>query len=696
MRKDDAISTRSPHECRRLDRPWLAGAFWACWLSLPVSGLAGGHPVPLALPGTTAPWTVAQEEVQNRRLEAETKTRALFAHAQTGSGLRNKATANLDRYDVTSYDLVLELNPLAEILTGTGTVRATVTAADLVTLELDLASQLSVSAVRSAGMPAIFSHANDLVTITLDRTYSTGEEVTVAVDYAGDPSGAYFGWAQYGGQPLIWTLSEPYGARGWWPCKDLNSDKADSVALHVTVPESYVVASNGTLDQVTSGSGLKTYHWTERYPIATYLVSVTAHPFATFSDEYVSAQGDTMPLEYFVVPDKLATARSGYAVVPEMIATFAGLFGPYPFLAEKYGHAHFPWGGGMEHQTCTSLNLDGYSEGLISHELGHQWFGDLVTCADFAHIWINEGFATWCEAYWREQKYGEAAYRDEMNQARYLGPGTIIVENPGSFSTIFDWNLTYQKASWVPHMLRHVVGEAQFQTGLQTLLTDFGFGTATTADVQSVFETVSGLDLEAFFQQWIYGEYFPAYVLSWTGTPEGAQTRVRIKIEQVQTVTGLFTMPLDVRISTTNGDTTVVVQNSEAEQWYDFLVDGTAFQVLLDPDSWVLRSVDYAGASDVPKADEATVVLRDNVPNPFNPTTVIRFSLRESREIRLDIHDLAGRLVKNLVAGSFGSGDHQVRWNGTDAAGRAVASGTYFVRLHGAGTSQVRPMTLVR
>ncbi len=586
---------------------------------------AAGHPTPMALPLAAGPWTEAGAKDHHRQLEAESKTRALFGAQRDRLAGADKSTASMDQYDVRFYDLVLDLDPVARILTGTTTIVAEVTGAGLATLDLYLSLQMNVTGITSAGVPVSSSRFNSLLTVTLERTYLPGETVSLVIDYWGNQAGDYFGWETYGGQPLIWSLSEPYGARTWWPCKDLNTDKADSVALHVTVPENLIVASNGTLDGVTGPAGVKkTYHWTERYPIATYLVAVTAHPYAVFTDQYISAQGDTMPLEYYVVPDKLATAMASYAVVPGMISAFAGLFGEYPFLQEKYGHVQFLWGGGMEHQTCTSLTVNGYSQGLISHELGHQWFGDLVTCTDFGHIWVNEGFATWCEAYWREQNEGIAAYHDEMNQARFLGAGTIFVEDPSDFNTIFNYFLSYQKASWIPHMLRHMVGETVFKAALQRLLGDHGFSDATTEDVQAAFEAESGLDLTVFFQQWIYGEYYPDYGLSWTTAPEGAASRVMVRVAQLQTNTGLFTMPLDVKIRTDLGDTTFVVANSQAEQWYDFVVDGTVLDVQLDPDGWVLCEVTNQGVSGVAaRAPQVAVELLANVPNPFNPATTI-------------------------------------------------------------------------
>jgi aminopeptidase N len=674
------------------------GLFLACLAGAPPLAQGTGHPVPLARPDGGGPWVPGLEATRHRTLEAETKARGLAAWQSADRVDANKASANMDLYDVRFYDLALDFNTVTKILSGTVLVRAEVTGPTLGAMDLDLDLNMYVPQTRSGGSVVPYSRVGSRLTVTLDRSYAQGEQVDVEVDYYGNPSGDYFGWSSYGGLPLVWTLSEPYGARDWWPCKDLNTDKADSVALHVTVADNLIVASNGTLDQVTvPAAGRQTYHWTERYPIATYLVAVTAHPFATFSDRYVSAAGDTMPLEYFVVANRLAASQAAYAPVPAMITAFAGLFGEYPFLTEKYGHVHFLWGGGMEHQTCTSLHYLAESPGIVAHELGHQWFGDLVTCADFSHIWINEGFATWCEAYWLEMSVGQAAYRAEMNLARYLGSGTIIVENPNDFFSIFNTNLSYNKASWVPHMLRRMVGETDFAAALQLLRSGHGFGSATTADVQSAFEAASGQDLSVFFQQWIYGQYYPAYRFGWTATAAGPQTRVMVSIEQTQVNTGLFTMPLDVRVSTAVGDTTFVVQQSQAHQWFGFLVDGPVTDVALDPDGWVLCTIEAAGASEVPPGPELTFALRGNVPNPFNPVTTITFHLAESRSVRLDIHDLAGRLVRNLVAESRGAGDHQVRWDGTDDRGRAVASGTYYARLQGAGVDpQVKAMTLVR
>jgi hypothetical protein len=275
--------------------------------------------------------------------------------------------------------------------------------------------------------------------------------------------------------------------------------------------------------------------------------------------------------------------------VKDMIAAYAGIFGEYPFIAEKYGHAQFLWGGGMEHQTCTSLGV--FNEYIVAHELSHQWWGDLVTCRDFHHIWVNEGFATYCEALWSEAVSGTAAYHADLSFNKYFGSGTIYVPDVSDDSRIFDSNLSYNKGSWVLHMLRRVIGDSAFFAALRQFYAQYGYSTATTEDFRDVCEAVSGRDLDAFFQQWIYGEYYPHYLSSWTSAPGGGGYDVTLRLDQVQSWQ-LFNMPLDVRITTEAGEQVFVVQDSLASQTFTFHVDAAPIALAVDPDDWVLKVIE--------------------------------------------------------------------------------------------------------
>ena len=658
-------------------------------VALPVAAI---ELVPIAQPVPSQVWDAAYLDQQGSLLEAGIKGRLVEKAAKADPG----ATPGMDDYDVAYYDLVLDINTRRKEVTGTTTIRATVTGSSLAAVDLHLASIHTVTEVRTGGVVTGFNHpAGELLTVFLDRTYLQGEVFEVEVDYHGDPATGFrdsYGWSSAEGEDMIWTLSEPYGARDWWPSKDLNTDKADSVDLHVTVPDPLVVASNGLLTgQTVPEAGRTTYHWSTRYPIPTYLVSLAIHPYQIINDVYVPAVGDPMPVVHYSVPAYASDATAGYAVTIDMITAFAGAFGEYPFIEEKYGHAHFPWGGGMEHQTCTSMLYWYYGEHIIAHELAHQWWGDMITCADFHHIWLNEGFARWCEAYWEEVRNGPVAYRNAMNSHKYLGAGTVYVEDT-VLDNIFDGNLSYDKASWVVHMLRFVLGEEDFFDGLLAYRAAYEMGSAITEDLQAVLETVSGRDLSTFFQQWIYGDLYPSYAMGWAVSAAG--DRLDVSLRQVQLSVPLFTMPLEIRVTTDVETVTHRIENSLAQEWYSFPVSGTVQSVELDPDDWVLCTKTDEGISTVP--DAVVTRITGNTPNPFNPRTAIAYELAADGSVTLEIFDLAGRRVRTLVSAAQTAGPGRTVWDGTGDDGRQVAAGVYFARLRAGGVESLHKLSLVK
>jgi len=524
-----------------------------------------------------------QREMARAKAERFAKMQATF----------REPTANQEDYDVKFYDIEITVDPSTETVSGAVTLRAKVLQA-LNVVDLDLANTLTVSQVVGPAGIHPFTHANDILSVTLDRTYTLGEQFEFTVDYSGPPDPSYgaFGFDSHEGQPMIWSLSEPFGARSWWPCKDVPSDKADSVDICITVPNGLIVASNGTLRDIDYGKAETAYHWHEGYPIATYLVSVAIHPYTVFSHWYHYAPDDSMEVRYFVFPDHYDDVQATYAKTVPMITLYSTLFGQYPFLEEKYGHAEFLWGGGMEHQTITSLGS--WSEYLIVHELAHMWWGDMVTCDDFHHIWMNEGFATYSEALWSEFTYGTSYYHQDMMAAKYFGSGTIYVPETTDWNRIFHTGLSYNKGSWVLHMLRHVVGDSTFFEILQTYYADsrYQYGTVTTEQFRDLCEDVSGMDLDFFFHEWIYEEYYPSYSYNWTVAPNGGLYDVNVTINQLQSHY-LFEMPIDVRITTASDDTTTFVAwDSLATQSFTFSVTDPPTTVLLDPDEWILRTVE--------------------------------------------------------------------------------------------------------
>jgi len=521
---------------------------------------------------------------------------APFLAAWKAAGLKRArlaavpATANQQAYDVHYYDLDLTPAISTKVLTGTVRMKASVVTGPLTTLDLDCYANLAVDAVTAGGVAATWSRNGDVLTVDLDRAYADGEMMDVVVSYHGAPSAAgYFGFDTANGRNLVWSLSEPFGARSWWPCKDDPADKADSVDVRVTVPSGMITASNGARVESTDDGTVAVTRWRERYPIATYLVSIASYPYTVTTDHYRYAPTDSMPIQFFNFPESVAGAAAVQAKVKTMIAAYAGDFGEYPFVAEKYGHSQFLFSGGMEHQTCTGLGV--FNEYVVAHELGHQWWGDLVTCRDFHHVWLNEGFATYCEALWAEATGGAAGYHGDIDLNQFFGAGTIYVPDLTDENRIFDSNLSYDKGSWVLHMLRHVLGDADFFAALRQYYARYGYSSATTEDFRDVCETVSGQDLHPYFQQWIYGEYYPHYRVVWTAAAAGGGWDVTLGLEQIQSWQ-LFTMPLDVTVTTEAGEQTFVVRDSLAAQSFTLHVDAAPTALALDRDNWVLKQVD--------------------------------------------------------------------------------------------------------
>ncbi len=513
-------------------------------------------------------------------------------------------------FDVLHYRLDLNISPALHTIEGQATLTVRSRVDGLSSIALDMRDELIATAVEDHGTPLAFTHHGHVLRVTLG-TIAAGAEFTIQVAYHGiistQLSQSSFVVLAHAGQPIVFNFS---GAPYWFPCNDQPADKA-TAELNVTVPAGQVVASNGTLVQTIPSGSQTTFMWREDYPVSTYLMSVAITNYRIIHDTYVAANGRTMDLAYYVYPEHEGAAQAKFRVTRRMIEVFASKFGEYPFLNEKYGMAEVPIGvAAEEHQTMTSLG-DGVApsplnkDAVIAHELAHQWWGDYVTLADWPHLWLNEGFASYAEALWFESQGGVTAYRNQLASFKPLiSPGTVY-----EFGTN-----AYFKGAWVLHMLRHVVGDATFAEILPTYARAFAYSNASTEDFQAVCESVSGMDLGWFFQEWIYGRDQPSYTYSWYTLPSPAGGRVvLLTIKQAQTV-GLFRMPIDVRVTTSSGAKTVVVQDSLAEQRFQFPVDGNVTRLELDPDQWILRTIQQT----TPPIRVALDILPGSCDNPFN------------------------------------------------------------------------------
>ena len=593
---------------------------------------------------------------------------------------------NQEKIDIKFYELNLDIDFNSSRIHGSVTVNGVIGNIYPDFIELDLYDNMTVDSILQNNIPILYLHENDMLKIPIsDITLNDENLFSLTIFYQGTPDhcgAGGFKFDEHQNIGHVWTLSEAYCARSWWPCKDDPSDKADSVNIIVSVPiePAYIVASNGLLSSTTINNNKKTYFWKERYPITTYLISLAIYPYTKWVDQYVSPiSSDTMLIEHYVFPDRYEASYPNYSLTKDMLSFFSELFGEYPFISEKYGHADFTWGGGMEHQTLSSMGS--FSQNLMVHELGHSWWGNLITCKTFNDIWLNEGFARYCQALWAEHMYGREAYFDFMNNHAYYGAGTIYVENPSSNSQIFSAGLSYNKASWVLHMLRHKVGETMFFDILKSYASNdsLSYNAASTSDFQKVCEDISGLDFEQFFQQWIYGEKYPKYELSWWHEGNGIYN---VKIDQVQSY-NFFSMPIDLKFSGSAGpmlvDTTIVIENNNSSQLYEF--SGFNFlveNVMLDPENWILKEATYS-------VNEIDNILPDRVevekafPNPFNSKVKLSFYINPQfgdTHVNVNIFDLRGKIVESLIDNEFIPGYHTTFWN---ANGKS--SGVYFIQL---------------
>jgi aminopeptidase N len=468
-----------------------------------------------------------------------------------------------------------------------------------------------------------FSREGDKLLLHFSEPLTLNEIDSVAVYYQGEPNSTGFGsftqaWHGTDTVPIIWTLSEPYGAKEWWPCKQSLSDKIDSIDVFVTSPEQYRTASHGILVSETVTEGKRTMHWKHRHPITTYLVAIAVTNYIEYSDFLELEDGRQIEILNYVYPESEMHARARTPVTADIMAIFNELIGEYPFADEKYGHAQFGWGGGMEHQTMSFMGS--FSFGLIAHELVHQWFGNYITLASWQHIWLNEGFATYFTGLAHENYNSGVGFpnwkRIQVDRITSQPGGSVFVPDTTNVSRIFNGRLSYAKAGYLLHMLRWILGDDDFFNAIRNYYNDPEIANGFARHEQAVahFEAAGDTSLTQFFNDWYYGEGFPVYSAGYAIEDDHT---IRFILSQTTTHPSVtfFEMPVPVRVYNAERTDSADFRLYHTHNNQEFLLqtDFTVSSVAIDPDYWLISQTDQIVKAPLTENKDEVKVY----PNPF-------------------------------------------------------------------------------
>lgn len=577
----------------------------------------------------------AQNQTEDDFEHLVCKEAEAYRHLLAPPPAANPLTAN---YDLKYYRFEWYIDPAQYFIEGKATVYFETKADNFNEINFDFSDQLAIESIVYHGQSLInFTQPADYqLTIPLPAALSTGTTDSLSITYSGAPPSGGFGsfiQGDHAGTPVLWTLSEPYGAQDWWPCKNGLDDKIDSIDVIITTPEAYRAASNGLLVSEISAGTDKVYHWKHRYPIAPYLVAIAVTNYAQYTDYVPLSNGINLPMLNYVYPESLADAQNGTGKLVQVLQFFDSLFVTYPFFEEKYGHAQFGWGGGMEHQTMSFVTSYGW--GLLAHELAHMWFGDMVTCGSWEDIWLNEGFATYLEGMTRERFPTQVTQQWYDWKAGKIGSitsqpgGSVLVDDTTTVNRIFSGRLSYNKGAYLLHMLRWKLGD-DFFTGIRNYLNDRQFGYARTPSLRGHLEAASGEDLAEFFEDWYAGQGYPSYQLVWQQQSQGT---VYIQLNQATSHPSVdfFEMPVPVLLKGNGVDSLVRLEHTQDGELFAVEMPFEVTSVQFDPDLWLISANNTVQEGVLVASDEAVAGNGAFVfPNPAHDFVQVVFKEKDA------------------------------------------------------------------
>lgn len=568
-----------------------------------------------------------------------------------------KSTNYSEQEDYKSYDLVyhslnFKVDPNVNYISGSVFSIFKPLIQEFSQLQFDMVTQLKVDSVIYHGQKLNATHQYNKLTITFPEGIEENLLDSLEVFYHGVPPGSGLGSfvkKLHAGKPIIWTLSQPYGARDWWPCKQSLEDKIDSIDIKITTPLAYKAASNGKLISDKISGTKRIAHWQHRHPIATYLVAIATTNYEVYSENVELNNGKTVEILNYMYPEYLITAKSKSEDVKNIMKLYSELLVEYPFANEKYGHAQFGWSGGMEHQTMSFMGNLNF--GLVAHEMAHQWFGDYVTLGNWSHIWLNEGFATYFEGIAYERLLTDSAWKNwlryHINKATSSLSGSVYAgENP-SIARIFTKALSYSKGGMLLHMLRWELGDEAFFEAVRNYLKDpeMKAGFAVHDKVVAHFEATGDTTLTEFFNDWYYGGGFPNYDINYFY--QDGKTKINVQQNTTHSSVDLFEMHLPVRYTVEGVEKNARLHQTENPQEF-VLTEGYASSITFDPDYWLCAKSDIT-MSNLHISEITNIEILPEYPNK-----TIRVLMPPGENAVFRLTDLNGKLLmrKRLKEGN--------------------------------------------
>ncbi|MBC7947185.1 MAG: T9SS type A sorting domain-containing protein [Chitinophagaceae bacterium] len=599
---------------------------------------------------------------------------------------------SMNKYDINYLKLDISVEANSTFIEGTALTRAFVVQA-LDSFIIEFKNNMTVDSVFINGNKRTFTRADDHLKVPLPATLAVGNSFDALVYYRGNASsdGVFAGTMASNGLVYTASLSESYQAREWFPAKQLLKDKIDSADIWITTSSSNKAGSNGLLKAIVDKPGnKKQYQWKTRYPMAYYLVSFAVGNYMEYLHyaKPAAIAPDSILIQDYIVdnPTFFATTKPNLDKTPPFLEKLSELYGLYPFHREKYGHSHANIGGGMEHQTMSTMSS--FATTIIAHELGHQWFGDNVTCATWNHIWINEGFASYTEYLMMEKLpalfTGTAAtfMQNVHNDVMASASGSVFVPDASLFdeNRIFSSRFTYNKGGAIIHTLRfEMQDDAKFFQTLQTFQNIYRDSVATAEDFKAVAESVCGRSFTDFFNQWYYGQGYPTVNVDYGKVGDSIQLRVS-QTTSAPSVTPLFKGLYEFTIRTGQGDTIVIVNVTANNQVFKFKSPRTPSGVVIDPNNWIINKTGSITTA-TPSIDVSNDVTM--FPNPSPGVTYLKFPRNWFNH--LELYDVTGKLLRRE---NIPNGTSQFTLN------TEYATGLYFIRMWGKGRNGVKKLVI--